>query len=54
MLEDYYIANIIRVVDVLCLGKSEYFETEISGMDIIYTVSKYVIYPEKTKGFRYI
>lgn len=49
-LEGYYIANIIRVVDALCLEKSDYFETEISGMGIIYTVSKYGIYAEKTEG----
>ncbi len=49
ILENYYIANIIRVVDALCLDKSDYFETEIPGIGIIYTVSKYGIYSEKTK-----
>lgn len=46
----YCIANIIKVVDALCLDKSEYFETEISGIGIIYTVSKYGIFAEKTAG----
>lgn len=46
----YYIANIVKVVDALCLDKSQYFETEIEGIGIIYTVSKYGIYAEKTEG----
>lgn len=49
-LKGYYIANIIRVVDALCLDKSEYFETEIPGIGTIYTVSKYGIFAEKTEG----
>lgn len=48
-IEGYYIANIIRVVDALCLEKSDYFETEIPGIGLIYTVSKYGIYYEKTR-----
>ncbi|MDE7285983.1 MAG: hypothetical protein K2N55_03930 [Lachnospiraceae bacterium] len=32
ILEEYFIANIIRVVDALCLDKSKYFETEILGI----------------------
>lgn len=47
-LSGYYIANIIRVVDALCLDKSEYFQTEIPGMGTIYTVSKYGIFSDKT------
>lgn len=46
----YYIANITRAVDALCLDKSTYFETDIPDMGTIYTVSKYAIYQEKTKG----
>ena len=46
--KQYYIANIIKVVDALCLDKSEYFETEIQGIGTIYTVSKYGIYADKT------
>jgi len=46
----YYITNITRVVDALCLNKSKYFETNIPGIGIIYTVSKYVIFAEKTEG----
>jgi len=46
--KQYYIANIIKVVDALCLDKSEYFETEIEGIGTIYTVSKYGIYADKT------
>ena len=43
-----YLANIIKVVDALCLDKSEYFETEIERIGTIYTVSKYGIYADKT------
>ncbi len=32
------------------MEKSQYFETEIEGIGIIYTVSKYGIYAEKTEG----
>lgn len=46
----YYVANVVKVVDALCLDKSQYFETEIEGLGIIYTVSKYGIYAEKTEG----
>lgn len=48
VINEYYIANIIKVVDALCLEKSRYFETEIEGMGTIYTVSKYGIYADKT------
>ncbi|SHN49027.1 Protein of unknown function [Butyrivibrio hungatei DSM 14810] len=48
--EKYYIANIIKVVDALCLNKSNYFETYIEGKGTIYTVSKYGIYENKTEG----
>lgn len=48
--KQYYIANIIKVVDALCLEKSKYFETEIEGIGTIYTVSKYGIYADKTDG----
>lgn len=46
----YYIANIIKVVDALCLEKSDYFETYVEGKGIIYCVSKYGIYEDKTEG----
>lgn len=49
ILEDYAIANILRVVDALCLDKSVYFKTEIPGIGTVYTVSKYGIYAEKTE-----
>lgn len=49
-ISDYYIANIIRVVDALCLENSDYFKTEIPGGDVVYTVSKYGIYAEKTRN----
>lgn len=48
--KEYYIANIIKVVDALCLEKSRYFTTEIEGIGTIYTVSKYGIYAGKTEG----
>ena len=40
VINEYYVANIVKVVDALCLDKSQYFETEIEGIGIIYTVSK--------------
>lgn len=46
----YYIANIVKVVDALCLNKSDYFETYIEGKGTIYTVSKYGIFEKKTEG----
>ncbi len=46
----YYIANIVKVVDALCLNKSTYFETYIEGRGTIYTVSKYGIFENKTEG----
>ena len=48
--KEYYIANVIKVVDALCLDKSQYFETEIEGIGTIYTVSRYCIYADKTEG----
>jgi len=48
-IQKYYVANILKVVDALCLDKSEYFETEISGLGTIYTVSKFAVYEEKVK-----
>ncbi len=50
LLNEYYIANIIRVVDALCLEKSKYFTTEIPRIGTIYTVSKYGIYAKKTEN----
>lgn len=49
-LKGYYIANIIRVVDALCLECSTYFTTHIPQIGDIHTVSKYGIYEEKTQG----
>ncbi len=45
----YYIANILRVVDALCLEQSEYFETYIDGIGTVYTISKYAVYSNKTE-----
>ncbi len=45
----YYIANIIRLVDALCLKESEYFSTELSTLGTIYTVSKFAIYEKKVE-----
>lgn len=50
LLDGYFIANILRVVDALCLEKSKYFTTEIEGIGTIYTVSKYGIYQAKTSN----
>lgn len=46
----YYFANVLRVVDALCLEKSKYIETDIPGVGKVYTVSKYGIYSDKTEG----
>ena len=50
LLENYYVANIVKLVDALCLVKSDYFETEIEDVGTIYTVSKYAVYEEKVDG----
>ena len=50
----YYIANIIKVVDALCLDKSDYFETYIEGKGTIYSISKYGIYENKQKEQIYL
>ena len=49
---EYYIANIIKVVDALCLEKSDYFESKvkIEGYGVRYYVRKYGIYASKTEG----
>lgn len=44
---NYYVANVVKLIDALCLEKSDYFETEIEELGTIYTVSKYAIYEEK-------
>lgn len=49
VLPDYYIANILKVVDALCLERSEYFVTDIEGIGKIYSVVKYGIFAEKTE-----
>lgn len=46
---NYYIANIVKVVDALCLEESEYFETKIPDLGTIYTVSKFAVFEEKIK-----
>lgn len=50
ILMGYYVANILRVVDALCIEKSKYFTTEIEEIGTIYTVSKYGIYQAKTNN----
>lgn len=49
-LKGYYIANIIKVVDALCLECSTYFTTHIPQIGEIHTVSKYGIYEKRTQG----
>lgn len=49
-IHNYFIANILSVLDALCLEKSDYFETEISGRDKIYTVSKFAVYEKIIEG----
>jgi len=41
------VANIINLVDSLCLHESDYFETDIEGIGTIYTISKFAIYGNK-------
>lgn len=48
-LPDYYIANVLRVVDALCLEKSVYSEVYIEKLGTIYNVIKYGIFAEKTE-----
>lgn len=50
LVKEYYFANVLRVVDALCLKKSKYFETEIPGIGTVYTVSKYGIYSKKVEN----
>ena len=51
-LPDYYIANILRVVDALCLEKSVYYVSYIAKLGLICTfVVKYGIFAEKTENF---
>lgn len=47
---EYYIANVLGLVDALCLEKSEYFKTEIPELGTIYTVSKFAIYENKVQN----
>jgi hypothetical protein len=47
---NYYIANIIKLVDALCLEESEYFSTEIPSIGTIHTISKFAVFANKTEG----
>ena len=47
---NYYIANILTKVDALCLDKSEYFETEIEEIGVIYTIKKFAVYDDKVQN----
>lgn len=49
LIEDYYVANIINLVDSLCLDESDYFETNIDGIGTIYSISKFAIYENKVQ-----
>lgn len=49
-LPDYYIANILRVVDALCLEKSVYYQSYMAKLGIICNVVKYGIFAEKTEN----
>lgn len=44
----YYVANICKVVDALCLELSKYQSVYVEGKGDIYLVSKYGIYENKT------
>lgn len=47
---DYYIANILRLVDALSLEDSDYFETDIPQLGKIYTVSRFAICKNKVQN----
>lgn len=46
----YYIANILKVVDALCLEESDYFITNTKKLGPIHTVSKFAVYEDKVAG----
>ena len=46
----YYIANILRIADALCLEKSDYFEKTLAKTGTLYFISRYCIYDEKTNN----
>lgn len=47
----YYIANILRVADALCLEQSDHVSTYLKKMDLtVHTVSKYAVYEAKVEG----
>lgn len=46
----YYIANILKMVDALCLEKSDYFTTNTKKLGPIHTVSKFAVYEDKVGG----
>lgn len=50
-LENYYVANIISLVNALCIENSTYFKTQINGIGTVYSISKYAIYEDKANGF---
>ena len=47
---EYFAANILRMVDALCLEKSKYFETNVKGIGTVYTISEYGVYANRTEG----
>lgn len=47
---DYFIANILTLVDALCLENSDYFESAIPRIGSIYTISKFAVYERKIEG----
>ena len=49
-IHNYFIANVLTVLDALCLEKSDYFETEIPSIGKIYTVSKFAVCERKIEG----
>lgn len=48
-LEGYYIANILTVVDALCLEESDYHKIQTKSVGTIYNVRKYAIYENKVE-----
>lgn len=46
----YFVANVLKLVDALCLERSEYFTLELPEEGPVYSVIKYAIYQDKTDG----
>lgn len=46
----YYIANILKMVDGLCLERSDYFITTTQKLGPVYTIIKCALYADRLRG----